>query len=44
MFLEERQLMKESTKNWLWFITLWLGGLTTVASVSYGVKLILQLL
>ncbi|MDB2415043.1 hypothetical protein N9W34_04650 [Rickettsiales bacterium] len=29
-------------KQWLWFITLWCGGLLTVFAVSYPIKLLIK--
>lgn len=50
MYLEENQAMNLCTKlhsyisarpklkQWLWFISLWFGGLAVVSSVAYLIK------
>ena len=29
-------------KQWLWFIVLWMGGLLTVLTVTYPIKLLIK--
>lgn len=33
---------RPKTKQWLWFAALWLGGLLTVMSLAYPIKLAMQ--
>jgi uncharacterized membrane protein len=30
------------TKQWLWFIVLWFGGLITVTALSYPIKMLIN--
>ncbi len=32
------------TKQWLWFMCLWVGGLVTVVSLTYPIKLVVHYL
>lgn len=33
--------LSEKQSQWLWFITLWFGGLLAVASLSYAIRLLM---
>lgn len=37
------KLLTKSQKQWLWFIGLWFGGLASVFSLSYLIKIIMGL-
>ena len=39
--LFKNKLSKKQTQ-WLWFITLWLGGFTTVYIIAYIIKLAMR--
>lgn len=32
---------KDKLKSWLWFISLYIAGVVTIAGISYGLKLLL---
>lgn len=36
--------MKRRTRQWLWFVGLWLAGLVVVAGLAYGLRGLLALL
>ncbi|WP_353253863.1 DUF2474 domain-containing protein [Salinisphaera sp. PC39] len=36
--------MKRRTRQWLWFVGLWLAGLVVVAGAAYGLRGLLTLL
>lgn len=36
--------MKTTTKQWLWFVGLWFGGLAAVGTLAYGIRLFMRAL